>query len=228
MTRAEALKKVKKLLRLGKSNNVHEAAAAMRQAQALMQQHAIDERDVKEHDPDEVGGERTAPARGKVPPVYAVALQRAVAMAFGCEALIDQIGWSQHAHEFIGPRSRAQICTYAYAVLLRQLERDKRAHIARVRVRKNRNARGDAFGVGWVIGVESVLQIWNPSVGERAQIEDFRTRKYPNLRSFTANARESKAVSFGDHVRGVENGRKASLLRGVGGDKSQQRQLEAS
>ena len=75
--------------------------------------------------------------------------------------------------------------------------------------------------------MESVLQKWEPSAGERAQIEAFKARKYPNLEAFDAKVRESKAVSYGDHARGVENGRKAQLLRGVGGDKGQQRQLGA-
>lgn len=227
MTRTEALNKVKKLLRLGKSSNAHEAAAAMRQAQALMQQHTIDERDVKDHDPDEVGAERTAPARGKMPAAYAVYLGNAVAAAFGCEVIFDAVP-SQHRAAFIGPRSRAQICMYAYTVLLRQLERDKRAHISRVRVRKNRNARGDAFGIGWVTGVKSVLQTWEPSVCEKGQIEAFKARKYPHLKKFDAKARESKAVSFGDHVRGVESGRNARLNRGMAGSKGQQRLLGAS
>ena len=41
MTRDEAMARVRKCFRLGRSPNPHEAAAALRQAQALMRAHGI-------------------------------------------------------------------------------------------------------------------------------------------------------------------------------------------
>ena len=46
MDRKKALEKIKKCLRLATSANPHEAAAAMRQAQALMKEHGVGQADV--------------------------------------------------------------------------------------------------------------------------------------------------------------------------------------
>lgn len=55
MTRDEALQKIKKCLALAASPEQHEAAAAMRQAQKLMQQFGLSEVDVSLADVSEAG-----------------------------------------------------------------------------------------------------------------------------------------------------------------------------
>ncbi len=218
MTRNQAIEKVKKLLRLGKSSNVHEAAAAMRQAQALMRQHTLDEAELGEQTPDDVGQAETRPARGKTPPVYVQYLCVTVDETFGVGIVIsrDHIH-CRHCIVFIGPNWRSELAIYAYQVLLRQLEKDRRAHLSRVRVRKNRNARGDHFGIGWVDGVKSVLQPWTINASEKAQIDAFTRKTHPNLVDVTPEIRNSKAVTHNDLHSGVERGRKAQLNRGVSG-----------
>ena len=54
MNRDDALKKIKKCLALGRSASEHEAAAAMRQAQKLMEQFGLREQDVSLADVAEV------------------------------------------------------------------------------------------------------------------------------------------------------------------------------
>ncbi len=54
MNRDDALKKIKKCLALSRSANEHEAAAALRQAQALMREHGLREKDVSLADVAEV------------------------------------------------------------------------------------------------------------------------------------------------------------------------------
>jgi len=47
MDHSKALDKIKKLLRLAASDNPHEAAAAMRQARALMEKYRLEESDIQ-------------------------------------------------------------------------------------------------------------------------------------------------------------------------------------
>lgn len=65
MDHKKALDKIKKLLRLANSSNPHEAAAAMRQARALMEKHQLDQTDVDIADIEEHGtrsGSKMKPA----------------------------------------------------------------------------------------------------------------------------------------------------------------------
>lgn len=232
MTRDQAKEKVKKLLRLGKSSNVHEAAAALRQAQALMRQHAIDERDVAERSPDDIGESSSEPRRGKHVPVDIVRLANLIAATFGVSIYWQSQGkfgfgarlLIEQRLVVVGPDSRRDLAIYAFDVLHRQLERDKRKHLSRVRKAKNRAARGDEFGIGWVIGVAAVLEPWATSADEQARIDAFMAQSAPDLVNSKVKARESKAVSFADRERGVHAGRNAELNRGVAGER--QRALE--
>jgi hypothetical protein len=218
MTRDQARDKVKKLLRLGKSSNMHEAAAAMRQAQALMRQHAIDEQEVHETQPDDTVEVTTAARRGANPPVYAVGLVNCICSAFGVEAIVGGRGHAWRFH-FFGPAWRTQLAEYAFTVLLRQLERDRRKHLNRVRLAKNRAARGDVFSVGWAHGVSKVLSAWDLTDDDRARTAALIARTYPAATVQTFGARESRAskgVMCNDHAMGHALGSKARLDRSVG------------
>lgn len=218
MTRDQARDKVKKLLRLGKSSNMHEAAAAMRQAQALMRQHAIDEQELRETQPDDTVEVTTSGRRGASPPVYAVGLVHGICAAFGVDAIAGGTLQSWRFH-FFGPAWRTQLAEYAFTVLLRQLERDRRKHLNRVRLAKNRAARGDVFGVGWAHGVSKVLSAWDLSEEDRERTNALIARKYPAAKVQTFDVRESRAskcVAFNDHAMGHALGSKARLDRGVG------------
>lgn len=217
MTRDQARDKVKKLLRLGKSSNMHEAAAAMRQAQALMRQHAIDEQELHEAQPDDPVEVATPARRGAKPPIYAVLLSDTVCTAFGVSMLLS--GMKSWRVLFFGPAWRAQLAEYAFAVLLRQLEKDRRMHLNRVRVAKNRAARGDVFGTGWVRGVGSVLSAWEVTADEREKTNALIVKRYPRSKVETYGPRQSaasKSAMYNDHAMGRERGSKARLDRGVG------------
>ena len=81
MTRDEALKKIKKCLALGRSAGEHEAAAAMRQAQKLMQEFNVREQDISLLDVHEA----QARAAGMAANAWEVRLVRVIAEAFGCD-----------------------------------------------------------------------------------------------------------------------------------------------
>lgn len=223
MDREKARRKVLKLLRLSKSSNRHEAAAALRQAQTLMREHELREADIEDEDysPNSVGESPDRERRSRNPPVYAVALAKLVANCFGCEVILGASD-SRHRFIFVGTSFRRKIAVYTFDVLLRQLDRDRRTHISRVRKASNRASRGDAFGIGWVQGVKDVLSPWQLDDHERELLREHLNWRHPNLRQSEVKARSSKAVDLNDISRGRLSGEQARLHRGVAGAKQAQ------
>lgn len=210
--RERALAKVKKLLRLAGSSNPHEASAALRQAQALMRQFEIDEAEVGQSDVVECAQKM----RGK-PPVYIVALINMLCAVFGCESVHQRdAAWTV---VFIGLDGHAQMAHFAFLVLRRQVEADRRRHLARVKKQQNRAARGDNFGVAWVHAVRALVETYATGIDPR--VSQHMTRNYPLLRKADAKSRTSDAAAKRadlDAAAGLQAGAMARLARGLGGN----------
>lgn len=225
MNRETAIEKVKKLLRLSKSSNEHEAAAAMRQAQALMRQHQIEEAEAAgaaaEIDPIEEAA--SDPRRGKTTPVDLAHLASLVADAFGTYTFVyvtRHSGCWRTEPRFIGPAPRGELSAYAFDVLRRQLEAAKRKHLSRVRNPKNRAARGDQFGLGFVQGVRALLTAWDLPVEERARISSHMLARL--LRAPLRASVRTLSPTEADLYAGHNAGRSAQLHRGVAGARQRQ------
>lgn len=213
MDRESVLRKVRSCLRLGKSANAHEAAAALRHAQKLMAEYDIEHADVAEDEREPIG-EASSERRGEHPPLYVVALMNLIAHAFCVDTFTSAL-INRTQIVFVGPESRAAVASYAFTVLLRQLERDRRAHLTRVRKSANRAARGDVFGSHWVRGAKQVI---GDFVGEKDdRIEGYIAREYPSLRSVTVESRKNKSVGFNDIAAGHIAGGRARLDRALAG-----------
>ncbi len=230
-SRDKALDKIRKLLRLSGSANANEAAIALRQAQVLMAKFAVDAAEVDGADPIiERGVERKGV---KNPSPYSVALRAVIAAAFGLRSFSAQsaefAGWKLRwklTSMFVGPAAQVEMACYAYIVLLRQLERDRRAHLSRVRKAANRAARGNAFGLAWVAAVSSIVGRYAGDIDPR--IEGYLAAHHPDLTTSEVKARTAKGqdkLACNDHHAGRQAGRRAQLARGVNG--SSQRLLEA-
>lgn len=224
MTRDEALDKIKKCLALAASSNPHEAAAAMRQAQKLMAQHGLDERDVSLADVAECAQD----ARN-VPHVrWESALSSLVADAFGCLVhtgiQLKLNGQLHHrrvrTYTFVGVGPAAEVAGYAFAVLSRQCARDRRAYIGRQPKNckpKTKVARGDTYAEGWVLGVSEKLDQF-AGVTPVQLLETFMERKYPGATtSVPRNRAVGKNVKGDEHWHGAAAGRKADLHHAVNG-----------
>lgn len=220
MDRDQALSKIKKCMALGKSANPHEAAAAVRQAQKLMEQHGISEADVALADVSEVNC-RAAMAC----PRWEARLANLVADAFGCDVmwlvrgrLIGRRLARETSVSFVGVGAAAQVAGYAWAVLDRQCAGQRLAHIREQP--KNckpitRTARGDAFADGWVTGVHNKLRSF---AGEKHQalLEQFMEKHHPNAQSTTTKSRAvGRNVKDDSAVSGFLAGQRAQLDRGV-------------
>ena len=224
MTRDQALEKVRKCLALSRSANEHEAAAALRQAQALMRTHSIGDADVELADVAEFASRARSTALNR----WEVGLSTCIADAFGCDVFsIQQCNWigthrrSTRDFVFVGVGGAEQVAGYAYTVLSRQCAAACLAHIARQpKACKpiTKTARGDMFALGWVTGVSTLVQAFAGHPGNKALIERYMAGAHPYMKvSKSRDTTVGRNTGYADRLAGFSHGRNADLKRGVGG-----------
>ena len=227
MTRDEALKKIKKCLALGRSAGEHEAAAAMRQAQKLMQEFNVREQDVSLLDVREA----QARAAGMAANAWEVRLVGVIADAFGCDFFTkvehDLNGSGSFVRRrlwvFVGIDAAPAIAGYACEVLVRQCARQRMGHIAkqpRNCKQATKTARGDLFAKGWVLAVaEKVTAISRPAA-DTALVLAFQEQKYGEMgRANMRDSTQGRKLDSGHLHAGFKAGQTAQLRPGVGGQK---------
>lgn len=220
--KSKALEKIKKCLALGASGNEHEAAAALRQAQKLMQEHGITDDAVMAASASEADARAGAFAR---PAFWESALAVSVGKAFGCEVLFSQRRGSAY-WRFIGCGASPQVAQYAFQVLYRQAKKARanyiKTHLKRVRKPSVRTRRADLFSEGWVRTAVSVIPIWECSDEQKDAIDACKRIKYDNLselKSTHRNAdRKLQRHEWDDYSAGQDSGLNAEVNRGVGAD----------
>lgn len=222
MDRTKALAKIKKCLALSRSANAHEAGVALRQAQALMRDFAIDETDLQLSDVHEHGRRCPCVATN----LWEVELGNMVAEAFGCAtfSVIDHklIGTEFRKRRdrlFVGVGASAEVACYAYDVLARQLVVARLRHISLQRRCKpvTKTARGDEYARGWVLGAQRVVDRLAGNAKQQALIEQYLQRAHPGLRKVDArNSAVGRNVRVDDAANGIIDGRNARLDRGLG------------
>lgn len=209
MDRADALRKIKACLRLAASSNPNEAAAALRQAQALMSSHQISHLDALDVDDAEVNTR----CRGAMPAQSLVALLATVSDGIGVQSIMIRSivpgGGGRTVFRFYGTNGSAEVAAYAFTVLRRQLDKDRLKHIARVRKRGNREARGEVFALHWVSAIARLFP--KATVPESAQLAIdtvFRAR-HPNCgtsdgRDLTARGKTRDDDAWAGRAAGLQ------------------------
>ncbi|ODU36657.1 MAG: hypothetical protein ABT03_15555 [Comamonas sp. SCN 67-35] len=224
MTRDEALKKIKKCLALARSANEHEAGAALRQAQKLMEQFGLREQDVSLADVREVKVKACSTAAN----IWELRLVGLVARAFGCEVFASLSGHYTDAGNyvrtrhwfFVGIDAAATVAGYACEVLLRQCARARLAHIAKQP--KNckpltKTARGDGFALGWVAGAAEKVEAFASPAGDKALLLAYIEREHGELEKGKARDTTAGRKVAGHLMAGFRAGQTAQLHHGVGG-----------
>ena len=209
MTRDAALRKIKACAGIAKSSNVNEAARALQQMQALMTEFKIDEPELAD-----VAFTNTSRARGGIrASPWLLALAALVARVFHTHS-IQVAGRSTHCFQFVGELGACEISVHAYTVLLRQLNAARKHYLRRVRVAKNRIARGDQFAFGWIASVSEMLGSIAPISAELAlKIQSKMALLYPKIKSVQVAARGTQLANkrVNDFVLGHAAGRDAKL-----------------
>lgn len=218
--RDRLLEKIQKCMRLSKSSEPHEAAAAMRQAQKLMEHHQVSDSELLGMEVKSVHICTPSPYKRKTPLHYTY-LIAIVRKAFGVEAVMEASQYYNkkgYARMHLGVRyfgigGRADMAAYAHEVIFRQLmtgwAQYKKAHPEAV------GERGGRMGwmVGWLQAVRSTVMEFAGEDDEglvRKAIES----KYPTLGKGKTN---NMALSGRTQVAGREAAAGFSIHRPMTG-----------
>lgn len=211
--RRRIVEKVRKCLALARSDNANEAATALRQARAMMAEHGIEERAIH------VEGARAKNGRGETAARWRVMLGNVVCEAIGLR-MIQIRGRGAAEVEFIGVVPRPEIGAYAFEVLRRQLEADRRKFVEGLRCRRpTKTRRGDLFAEGWILEVRAKVAKLRVDDDERRVVDDSIEKEHPDLEDMEFRRRSGRAGrgDFGALMGGRAAGRRAKLNAGVNG-----------
>lgn len=215
--RGRALDRIRKCLRLAASSEPHEAAAALRQAQALMRAHGVSEADVAL---SEVRTADRATGAGETPPGWIVNLMHLVSEVTGAVPISSPV-WRRGRWvgrvRFVGVGPRVEIAAYAFVVLLRQIRRARIALVKRLKRLKSasRIRRADVYCDGWIEGARRHVEAITPPSGERALVE-----RWMAGQDLTQTSGRRRGAGRGDvdaWLAGLHAGDAARLHHGVGG-----------
>ncbi|QND83743.1 Uncharacterized protein ChrSV_1516 [Chromobacterium vaccinii] len=225
MDKKTAISKIRKCLALSKSANEHEAAAALRQAQALAQKYSISEIDILAAEATEARAKASAK---KKPASWENALARTISNAFGCD-LVFLEDWDASSWAFIGNGINPEIATYAFTVLFRQLKKERATFITKEckrLKRSSRTRRADLFCSGWVASVSGTVQRMARTENDSAAIAAYKKRHIGELTTLDTNNRNADhKQNHRDHAAYAaerEAGKNARLHHGVNSSHNQQ------
>jgi hypothetical protein len=171
MTPADALRRIRACLALSASAEPHEAAAALRQAQLLMQAHGLDAAQVEAS----VAQASLIGVSGQLPTAYAQQLACLVRDAFGV-ALVWRHAPRGSGHrvcalELIGVPPAPEIAGHAWEQLWRRLRAARKAHLAGLPRRlkpSTRTRRADLYALAWVEAAWPTCVATVPDAHQRA------------------------------------------------------------
>ncbi|SDK31146.1 DUF2786 domain-containing protein [Billgrantia gudaonensis] len=219
------LDKIKKCLALAKSSEAHEAAAAMRQAQKLMARHGITSETLAISD---VESHKAKAGAGKTPPTHVAMLANMVAAAFGAELVYSARPHGDRwvgAVEFYGLNGAAEVAGYAFAVLGRQLKRDRNAYLATLNKRLKRATkvrRGDLYAQAWVDAVARQVVPHQRSEAEDQAIAAYKAHRWETpleSRQARDNTKGMRSHDYDAWHQGRADGKKVSFHQGVTGSR---------
>lgn len=219
------LKKIKKCLRLAKSSNENEAAAAMRQAQKLMRIHAIEYGYVVAA--EGVESHNVSAGSNKKPSAHVGMLAHMVCRAFGVEVIwntTQRFAQRESRLEFYGIDSAPEVAGYAFDVLFRQLKRDRSLYMATLNKRLKRatkTRRGDLYAQAWVKAAEKQITEYERSEEEKAAVRAYREQRWPEVGSTSCrdNTKGTRRHDYEALRQGYRDGEKVDFHRGVNGSK---------
>ena len=210
----KVIQKIRKLLSLSKSSNKHEAALALQRAQELMAKYDVNALDVELSNIQESAVK--AGTQNNMPR-WKCALASMVADAFGVSFFqaCDQTGSTV---VFVGIDAYADISSYAFTVLRRQLEKARREHLNGISKRykqSNRTRKADLFAMAWVYAVNSKLNKFAASVKTQKLIDTYLANKHSNLTTFKPKNHQPKTADYSSIMAGRNAAKDVTLNHGV-------------
>lgn len=218
MTDEKILSKIKKCLALSQSSEPHEAAAALRQAQKLMEAHGVSQADLQLADIGEVKVRSTASV-SKIKN-WELNLLSLVTKAFGC-SLIWTHGnsWSRSAehayghYTIIGLKAQVPIAEYTAQVLLRKLRKSRGEFTSALPgylTRQEKTREADGFCLGWVAAISRTVHEFAKTPELESAIRKYKEVKWGELKD--ADVQSRRAGQYG-YAAGHEAAAGESLNR---------------
>ncbi|RIV82965.1 DUF2786 domain-containing protein [Aurantiacibacter xanthus] len=208
----QLLAKIQKCFALAGSSNEYEAAAALAKAKALMDENGISFEMLQMADIEEA---TSRASRTQRPPVWETYLCAAVQRAFGVVSFINEGG----DRTFVGRGVSAEIASYAFAVLFRQLKRARRDYIAAKLSRcktANKRRRADVYCEAWTLAVYSKIARLAPQLPQDAVIDQYLAERHPQLVGVDSrSAAKTGRAAENDYWNGLASGSQVELHRGV-------------
>lgn len=210
------LSKLKKCMALSASSEAHEAAAALRQAQALMRELNMTEADLLGLEVEETlvkTREGFSSAKG------CATLSRLVAIieaAFGVEAVTEcNPGSARRANiRYFGTAGRAQLAEYAHKVVWRAMEASWAKHLEENPWLKGDVGKRQAFHTGWLRAVRSKIEAIAPTENEARALKARKDAKYGALKTVTP--KNKGRTDMGALLGGMAAGANFDLHRPMG------------
>ena len=172
--RQKILDRIAKCMRLAKSAEPHEAAAALRQAQKMMELHAVSDGELLGIDIKNVLVVDHYHYTRKTPLAlsYLISL---IKRAFNVDAVTEPLyvagktrGHYMLAVRYFGTTSACVMAEYAHHVIVRQLQAAWKQHLSADPFAGDMKGARTGFWVGWLQGVRSkVIEFADPTIKEQ-------------------------------------------------------------
>lgn len=202
MSQEKIIRRIRKCLSLSESNNPHEAAAALRQAKALMDKHNIDETFLDLMSVEIVTPDYSFTRRKLKRHVqYMVSV---ICAAMNVRAAISpvtkKVGNTYKIVQipsFYGIGSDAEIAAYTFEVINRQMEADRKEYLSGLEGTNNYKTKmADAFCQGWVLSVYEKVQVFANPMDERkeALLDEWKAIAFPKIKK--AKSERTRRVDY--------------------------------
>jgi hypothetical protein len=209
--------KVCKCLRLSESGNPNEAAAALRQAMAMMEKYGISDAEIRAADVSESIAEV---GESYNPPFWAMALANLIGEAFQCRSLISRRFGRRPEFRFIGMGYNPKVATYSYLVLVRSLQRaveefGQALADSNVTDVSELQRRKDVFVQAWVFRAGRTVFEFLHAPADKVIIDEYIQQKYGETAEFIRQPAETQDADYDDILSGLRAANEIELYRSV-------------
>ncbi|HEZ6630082.1 TPA: DUF2786 domain-containing protein [Neisseria meningitidis] len=216
MDKKKVLDKIKKCLALGQSANEHEAAQALKQAQALMEKYEVNAVDIALSQVSEQKADRKMAFKLAN---WQWRVANMIADVFGCQSY--QRGKTMM---FYGIGNRAEISAYAFDVVYRQISADRRKFLKTCRARKpaHRTYLADQFCDGWIMGAWEKVRKFEMSDEEKGIMDGYKKKEHPDMaeartRDAKSSILQGSTMEYEALAQGMESGKQVQLHHAMNG-----------
>lgn len=174
MDKNKIIDKIKKCMALGNSSNANEAAAALRQAQKMMNMHGLSEDDIEGSNYKNDTVECPIQANKKTP-VHLTKFVAIIMRAFQVKAVVEtnvRVSDASYRIRYFGPNHRVTMALYAHVVIFRAMEAAWKEQLKADPSWKGVRGARLSFMVGWLNKISEKVDAigWPEGEEERTEI----------------------------------------------------------